>query len=119
MGVFKGGKGSILKSWEAQESVNGQDMSKKLASMLESSDIVPFYAEYMEIDRTPATGFAMGDVCLLYEPQTSASRDGRIAKQVTKNASRNIYTYIDTSIREVTRGVSRTRGKITGEHLLR
>ena len=66
-GVFNGGKGSILKSREAQGEVNCQDMSKKLATGLQSAHIIQLYAEYMDIGRTPATGFALWDICLLYE----------------------------------------------------
>ena len=92
--VFKGGRGSVLMSREAQESVNCQEMSKKLAAVLGSAAIIPFYAKYMEFDRTPATGFAMAYVCLLYDPKTAPLRDGRIAKQATKIAPLNIYIYI-------------------------
>ena len=98
--VVKGGKGSALKSWGAQEAVNCQEMSKKLAAALESAVIIPFYAEYMDFDRTPATGFAMEDVCLAYDPHTAPMRNGRIMKQVTKSASRNIYTYISRALPE-------------------
>ena len=80
--VVKGGKGSALKTWGAQEAVNCQEMSKKLSAALESAVIIPFYAEYMDFDRTPATCFAMEDVCLAYDPHASPLRNGRIAKQV-------------------------------------
>ena len=83
MGVFNGHNGSILKSWAKQDAVNFQDMARKLAAELESSDIAPFYAEYMDIERTPETGLAMEDVGLLYEHRAAASRAGRIAKNVT------------------------------------
>ena len=94
-------------------------MSQKLAAVLGSSAIIPFYAEYMDFDQTPATGFAMEDVCLLYDPNTADLRNGRIMSHVTKNASRNIYTNIVAPNREDMRRVSRPRGEIPGEHILR
>ena len=114
--VFNGGMGSVLKSWDAQEAVNCQEMSQKLAATLESAEIIPFYAEYLDCDRTPATGFAMGDVCLLYDPLTSPLRNGRIMHPVTRNASLNIYIYIEGANSEDMRIVSCARGKIPGEH---
>ena len=97
---LKGYKGDMLKSWGAQEAVNCQEMAKKLAMHLESAAIIPFYAEYMDIDRAPATGFSMEDVCLVYDPSTSDDRMGRITKQVRKSASCNIYTYVSRPLTE-------------------
>ena len=83
--------GSILNSREAKEAVNFHDMPQKLETKLETADIIPFYAAYMDIDRTPATGFAMGDVCLMYEPRDAATRNGRIVRRISKTRRR---TYI-------------------------
>ena len=97
---LKGYKGDMLKSWGAQEAVNCQEMAKKLATHLESAAIIPFYAEYMDIERTPTTGFSMEDVCLVYDPCTASGRNGRITKQVRKRASGNIYTYVSKPLAE-------------------
>ena len=117
--VCKGGNGGRTKVAGAQEAVNCQEMPKKLAAVLESAAIIPFNSEYMGIDRTPATGFAMEDVCLAYEPRKSDLRNGRITAHVTKNASRNIYTYIEAPKREDMRRFSRPRGKTHGEQISR
>ena len=88
--VGKGYNGAKLKSWGAQEAVNCQSMAKKLATKMENADIIPFYAEYMDMERTAAIGFAMDDVCLMYDPHTAAERNGRITKQVSKSPSNNV-----------------------------
>ena len=76
-------------------------MSQKLAAWLEYAEIIPFYAEYMNFDRTPAPGFAMEDVCLLYDPRKSPLRNGRTLKQVTKTRRLTyIHIYIEDANRE-------------------
>ena len=107
--VRKGYNGSRLKSWGAQEAVNCQSMAKKLATKMENADIVPFYAEYMDMERASTAGFAMGDVCLMYDPHTAAERNGRIMKKVAKSPSNNIYTYISRPLTERLRDESRKR----------
>ena len=100
MGGFEGVRRRYSKVTGGQEAVNCQEMAKKLASHLESADIIPFYAEYMDIERTSTTGFSMEDVCLVYDPCTASGRNGRITKQVRKRASGNIYTYVSKPLAE-------------------
>ena len=75
-------------------------MAQQLDAQLESSATMPFYSEYMDMGRTSKTGFSMDDVCLVYDPSTANGRMGRITKQVSKIASRNIYTYASRPLEE-------------------
>ena len=86
--------GPSNKTWGAQEAVNCQALWRKLASKIETADIIPFYAEYMEVDKVSAAGFTLEDACLMYDPSTAHDRGGRNLKQVDKRATNNIYTYI-------------------------
>ena len=92
--------GSSLKTWPAQEAVNCVLMSKELASKLETAKIIPFYAEYMDVERNPSLGLSLDDCCIAYEPQSAGERHGRIMKQVPKGPERNIYTYIARPLSE-------------------
>ena len=87
-----------LLTWGSQEAVNCQEMAKKLSTRMESADIIPFYAEYMETDRIFPPGIALEDVCLVYDPITAGERNGRIMKQVDKGPRNNIYTHIERSL---------------------
>ena len=39
------------KTWAAKEAVNCQAMRRKLSSKIESGDIIPFYADYMDSEK--------------------------------------------------------------------
>ena len=88
-------KGSCGKTWAAQEAVNCLSMSKELSSRMETAKIIPFYAEYMEVERSTSLGLSLEDCCLIYEPQSASERQGRIMRQVAKGPEHNIYTYIE------------------------
>ena len=45
--------GDELKTWGAQGAVNCQAMWKKLSRKIESGEIIPFYAEYMDVENRP------------------------------------------------------------------
>ena len=92
--------GSSLKSWASQEAVNCVLMSKELASKLETAKIIPFYADYLDVERTPSLGLSLDDCCIVYEPQSSGERQCRIMKQVPKGPACNIYTYIARPLSE-------------------
>ena len=86
------------KTWAAKEAVNCQAMWRKLSSKIETGDIIPFYAEYMDSEKITSPGFAMADVCVVYEHATSNERSGRKMKQVAKKPAHIIYTYISSSL---------------------
>ena len=86
--------GASLKTWAAREAVNCVLISQELVAKLEISEIIPSYAEYMGVERTPSLGLSIADCCLSYEPQSDGERQGRITTHVPKDPARNIYTYI-------------------------
>ena len=48
----------------------------------------------MDVGRTPAPGFDLEDVSLIYEPCAARDREGRNMGQVEAKAKNDIYTYI-------------------------
>ena len=87
-----------LLTWGSQETANCQEMAKKLPTRMESADITPFYAEYMETDRITLSGVAIEDVCLVYDTTKAGERNGGIARQVDKGPRNNIYTHIERNL---------------------
>ena len=64
-----------------QEAVNCQVLRRNMRIKIESTDIIPIYAEHMDVGRTPAPGFDLADVCFVYDRCTAHGREGRRAKQ--------------------------------------
>ena len=88
-------KGGSDETWAAQEAANCLSMSKELATKMGNAKIIPFYAEYMEVERCPSMGLSLSDCCLIYEPRSSGARQGRITNQMDNGPEHNIYTYIE------------------------
>ena len=81
-----------------QAEVNFQVLWRRLKSKIESTDISPTYAKYLDVGRTPEPCLALEDVCLIYDPSTSRERECRNMKQVVKKSTNNIYTYIGSAL---------------------
>ena len=52
----------------------------------------------MDSEKIISPGFSTMDVCVIYEPATSAERPGRKMRQVARKPSNIIYTYINRSL---------------------
>ena len=84
---------SKIKTRDAHEAGNCRAMWRKLSTKLENGDIIPFYSEYMATRKITSPGFAILDVCSVYELGTSRDRSIRYMKQVAKKPSNNIHVY--------------------------
>ena len=84
-----------LDKWAHSKRFGGDRLKtwKHLSGKIENGDIIPFYAEYMELGKPTSPGFAMDGVCFVYEPETEGEREGRGPKQTRKAPENNIYIY--------------------------
>ena len=77
MGVGERFGGPQRKTRGAQEAANCHAMRRQLSPHIESGDVIPFYAEYMDGEKIASPGFSMMGVSLVYEPDASTERPSR------------------------------------------